>query len=202
MLKRWLLSVLAAFAVAGSAQATTVLPTTLETLIDQSAAAFQGTVLQNRVERDARTGQIVTYTKFKVSEVLKGSVTATHEIKQIGGRLADGSESFNVMGVPRFQEGEEYVVFLNGVSASGFSSPVGLHQGRFSVSREGGIAKVGNGRDFKEMAADIPGHRMPPTVQEKLARAPGAVKQLGLDEFKQLVRDRLEVTRGTAGSTR
>ena len=203
MLKRFVFSCLVAAAAAVlPAQATTVLPVTLENMVDRSATAFQGTVLNNRVERDAATGLVVTYTRFKVSDVLKGSVGATHEIKQIGGEMADGGVQFRVMGVPRFREGAEYVVFLNGVSAAGFSSPVGLHQGRFSVTTEGAVAKVGNGRDFRELAADIPPHRLPPTVQDKMSRSAGRVNELGLDEFKQLVRDRLEVTRGTAGSVR
>ena len=202
MLKRWLFSCLVAAAAAVfPAQAMTVLPVTLDNMIDTAATAFQGTVLANRVEREAN-GQVVTFTRFKVDDVLKGSVGDTYEIKQIGGEIDDGGPQFRVMGVPRFREGQEYVVFLYGVSAAGFSSPVGLHQGRFAVSREAGIAKVGNGRDFREMTGEAGLHRLPPTVQEKMRRDPGAVKELGLDEFKQLVRDRLAVTRGTAGSVR
>ena len=202
MLKRWLFSCLAAACAAFlPAHAMTVLPVSIEQMVDGAATAFQGTVIANRVEREA-SGAIVTYTRFEVTDVLKGTVAGTHEIKQIGGEIADGGVQYRVLGVPRFEMGGEYVVFLNGVSSAGFSSPVGLHQGRFSVRREGAAAKVGNGRDFKEMTAGTGPHRLPPTVQEKMARAPGALHEIQLDELKQMVRDRLSATRGTAGSQR
>ena len=202
MLKRFLFSCLVAAAAAVlPASAMTVLPVTLDNMIDGAATAFQGTVLENRVARDPQTGHVVTYTRFKVNDVLKGQVGRTHEIKQFGGDLEDSGVQFRMMGVPRFKEGGEYVVFLYGTSTAGFSSPVGLHQGRFAVRQDGAKAKVGNGRDFRELTAGAGVHRLPPSVQQKVHRE-GAVQELDLDELKQMVRDRLAVTRGTAGSVR
>ena len=108
----------------------TVLPMYLDELIDRSAVAFEGTCTGNRTERDPATGLVVTYTTFEVRDGLKGAVGSTHEIKQIGGTLPDEGVQFSVKGIPSFEIGEDYVVFLAGVSSAGFSSPMGLSQGR------------------------------------------------------------------------
>jgi hypothetical protein len=91
----------------------------------------------------------VTYTTFAVQDVLKGSAEAVHTIKQVGGRLGD--ENYRIEGVPAFAVGQDYIVFLYGVSGDGFSSPVGLSQGQFLIRASPGGQEIFNGRDFREM---------------------------------------------------
>ena len=195
MLKRFLAAFALAMGLAAPAAATTVLRLSLDQIIDDSATAFQGTCLGNRTELDAKTGFVVTYTTFAVHDALKGTLGATHEIKQVGGELpaAAGGLRYRVIGVPKFRPGAEYVVFLAGKSSIGFSSPIGLSQGRFDVRREGALAKVGNGRDFREMAGA--GAELPGAVQERIKAAEGAVQELDLDDFKRLVRQRVGAKR-------
>lgn len=161
-------------------QAATVLALMLDEIIDTSAVAFQGTCTANRTERDPSTNYVVTYTTFDVSDVLKGDVKATHTIKQIGGIMPAGEASFRVHGVPTFTVGEDYVVFLAGVSSAGFSSPIGLGQGRFTVQQGATGKTVTNGRDFREMSS---------LTAQTVTDASG--RQLGLDAFKQLARTRV-----------
>ncbi len=173
------------------AGATSVQPLYLDQIIDSAATVFEGTCISNRSERDARTGLIVTYTTFQVQDPLKGAPTPTHTIKQIGGRLVndDGSvQGRRVEGVPGFEVGEHYIVFLYGTSSAGFSSPVGLDQGKFSINSDASGAHVGNGRDFKEMTANRPALRAPSATQARLSKIDGAVDQMDLNEFKQIVR--------------
>ena len=92
---------LAALAVCLPAQALTVLPMTLDQIVGESAIAFQGTVVGNRVARD-ENNHVVTYTLFQVNDVLKGSVPDTYEIKQIGGELPESGMGYDVRGVPKF----------------------------------------------------------------------------------------------------
>ena len=174
-------------------QASNIPPLYLDQLIDGSAIAFQGDCIDNRTERDAHTGLIVTYTTFQVQDVLKGQVGSTHTIKQMGGRLpgpAGSIEVYVVKGVPKFEVGESYVVFLYGISAAGFSSPVGLDQGTFKVLTGSAGLQVTNGRDFKEMTADIP-LQQAGKAEKKLHQAPGPAGHMGLDDFKQLVRQQV-----------
>lgn len=186
MLRKFILTCLLGFALAGNCGAATVRPLHLDEIVDGAATAFQGTCLGNRSERDAATNLVVTYTRFRVGEVLKGSVPATYEIKQIGGVLGD--LVYRAEGIPNFVAGEEYVVMLPGVSAAGFSSPVGLGQGRFAVIPGAAGGRVANGRDFREMTAGISDASLPASL---VAKAEGAkVRDLDLVEFKQLVRAR------------
>jgi hypothetical protein len=170
--------------VTGSAIATSVRPLLLDEIIDTSAIAFQGTCTANRVEQDTATNFIVTYTTFAVKDVIKGDVAAIHVIKQIGGTLADGASGMIVQGVPKFIIGEDYVVFLAGVSSLGFSSPVGLSQGRFTVRQSAAGNTIYGGGDFRELTARMPRAFIPDTD----ADAGKPVRQLGLDEFKQMAR--------------
>ena len=173
------------------AEALSVLPLYLDDIIDTAAIAFQGRCIGNRVERDAQTGLVVTYTSFQVEDVLKGQTGSSHTIKQIGGRLADDASGVmvhEIEGVPRFVPGQRYIVFLNDVSAAGFSSPVGLGQGRFDVLQDASGPQITNGRDFRQMTANKLRSQMSQSVQSKLEQTSSRIEQLGLDEFKQLVR--------------
>jgi hypothetical protein len=187
LLAAWLLAVGAAL----PASAMSVIPLYLDELVDRSRVAFEGTCVDNRIEREAASGLVVTYTTFAVNDRLKGGVPATLVIKQIGGQIPGEGLQYDVPGVPRFTPGEDYVVFLAGVSPAGFSSPLGLGQGRFQVRRGAEGAKVGSGRDFRDLAANIPPEELSEPLRGKLKDSPARVHELGLEEFKELVRSRL-----------
>ena len=187
-LGRFLAAACCAAAFLAPAYGASVIPLYLDEMIDTATVAFEGRVLENRVERDAATGFVVTYTTFEVREALKGHVGARHTIKQVGGTI-DGDVEFRVTGVPTFKEGAEYVVFLAGVSSKGFSSPIGLSQGRFGVITEEGVRKVANGRDFRDMTARMA--NMPGAARAKMQQAADPVRKMDLVDFKQLVRGRV-----------
>ena len=189
MLRQFLFACLVGFVISLPARAMSVLPLYLDEIVNDAAIAFQGKSIENHSERDPQTNSIVTYSTFEVQEVLKGEVGATHTIKQIGGKLQ--GEINQTTGVPTFTVGESYVLFLYGVSKSGFSSPVGLGQGKFNIIPVTTGFHVTNGRDFKEMTLGIPTHVVPPSAQIKMQQTPGPVKRLDLDEFKQLVRQQM-----------
>lgn len=169
-----------ALCVTGGAQAASVREVLLDEIIDTSAVAFQGVCTSNRTERDSITNLAVTYTTFEVKDVIKGNVNATHVIKQIGGVLPAGEASFRVQGVPKFTVGEEYVVFLAGVSSAGFSSPIGLSQGKFSVQQSAAGKTVANGTDFRVTTSRMKNVAIPSTGLP--------ASTLGLDAFKQMAR--------------
>lgn len=126
--------------------ATSVLPVSLEQLSTRAALIFYGTVISNQVEKDSPSGQIVTLTEFEVIDLIKGDTESRHTIKQLGGYLKDADIMFKIPGVPEFQIGNQYVIFLPEKSSLGFSSPIGLHQGSFSVQTIDGEKIISNGR--------------------------------------------------------
>jgi hypothetical protein len=196
MLKRILFACLFWLAFAVPAGAVSVRPLQLMEIIDGASVAFQGTCIANRTEHEAATNLVVTYTTFVVNDALKGAVQGTYVIKQIGGKMPAGELSFRVEGVPTFAVGEEYVVLLPGVSSAGFSSPIGLGQGRFAVQQDpAGQKSVTNGRDFREMTTGLPAAQLPASMTKTQAAALVPLRSLDLDEFKQLVRARAGVAK-------
>ena len=188
---RFIAAFILALASIGSASATTVLPLSLDDIVATAGVAFEGTCIENRAERDAATQLPVTYTTFAVHDVIKGKPGSTYTIKQVGAELPGKDIAFKVHGVPKFAVGEDYIVFLPAASSAGFSSPVGRAQGRFSVHRKpDGTLQAANGRDFREMTANIPEQELPPGLAEKVKRAPQAVADMDVDAFKQLARQR------------
>jgi len=69
-------------------------------------------------------------------QILKGSGSTYLTIKQFGvaDPLPDGTVT-RIAGVSRYAVGEEIVLFLRDDSPRGFTSPVGLGQGVYRVSR-------------------------------------------------------------------
>ncbi|VAW50880.1 hypothetical protein MNBD_GAMMA06-1793 [hydrothermal vent metagenome] len=139
-----LLSSLTALPVA----ATSVLPVTLEQLSIRANIIFYGKVVRNEVKKDAQSGQIATFTTFEVIDLIKGNTGASHTIKQLGGKHEDSHTHLLIYGVPQFSVDQEYVVFLPKKSSLGFSSPIGLQQGSFSVNTQNGEKIVGNGSNL------------------------------------------------------
>lgn len=176
-----------ALALAATAHATSVLPLYLDQVVDYSTTAFEGTVTDNHSARDPVTNGIVTYTTFAVSDVLKGSVPSTYTIKQIGGSLPGEDLHFHVSGIPKFTVGQDYVVFMAGVSAHGFSSPLGLQQGRYTVTQDATGKHVGNGGNLRSSISRMAAH-LPAQSKALVAAQAGPVREMDLDTFKQMIR--------------
>jgi len=136
--------------IASSGSATSLLPLTLEQLSTRANLIFYGRVIENTTSRDKQSGQIVTYTAFEVIELIKGDAADRHTIKQIGGHLKETGTTLRIQGVPRYIVGDSYVIFLPEKSDLGFSSPLGLYQGSFTVSTIDGEQVVSNGRQLEQ----------------------------------------------------
>jgi len=137
------------------AQATSLKPLDLERLSTQAPLIFYGEVVNNHAVNDKQSGQIATLTTFKVIELIKGNTGEEHTIKQIGGQLADSNTKMHIPGVPKFNNGSKYVVFLTEKSKLGFSSPLGLYQGSFSVETVNGEQVISNGSRLSMPSATV-----------------------------------------------
>lgn len=157
----------------GSASASMVLPLGLDRLHSDAKLVFLGECLSNSVEFDQQSGRVVTYTTFEVLETYKGKLGNSHTIKQVGGNLPQANLNVRMSGVPQFEVGKRYVVFLPPVSKLGFSSPVGLSQGMFLVKTdETGAQVISNGRDVGDLLENMPQNKIPSRVVDKLREMP------------------------------
>jgi hypothetical protein len=100
-----------------------------------------------------------------------------------------------IHGVPRFAVGEEYVIFLPKASSLGFTSPIGLSQGKFDIRKRNGDTLVSNGRSLAALMKTTP-QQDSPIEPSALAskRAPtlkaidGQPASADLTDFIQVVR--------------
>ncbi len=199
MLKRTLLLFAVTAFCSLQAGATTVLPVSLQQLSSRADLIFYGTAISNEVKLDEISGRVATFTTFAVMEVIKGAAGVTHTIKQIGGQLPDSRIRQIFHGVPRFSVGAEYVVFLPTASSLGFSSPIGLSQGRFSVVQHNGEAVVSNGRPLAAMMAAPPTSNLGSTPQAAQFSLTKALSALSGEPASARLPDFLRAVRGMTG---
>ena len=170
----------------------------LEAMQRDAEFIFHGECISVHESKDTKTDFVVTFTTFKVVKVIKGNVSNTYTIKQFGGAPLDNGDVTIVSGVPRFEIGEEYVIFLPRPSSLGFSSPIGLSQGIFDVAQDRlGSLSVSNGRDFSELLPNSPsvsaGLRLEENSAQSLvtdtkrASTTSGVR-MALDEFVSIVK--------------
>ena len=181
----------------GSASASMVLPLGLDRLHSDAKLVFLGECLSNSVEFDQQSGRVVTYTTFEVLETYKGKLGRSHTIKQVGGNLPQANLNVRMSGVPQFEVGKHYVVFLPPASKLGFSSPVGLSQGMFLVKTdETGAQVISNGRDVGDLLENMPQNKIPSRVSDKLRAMPDkdlpahakARAEMHLDDLRSVLR--------------
>ena len=127
---------------ATAALATMTMRLDLPHIVAAADRAFVGRVVSVHADRDA-AGLPSTWITFAVDHVIKGTVGGTLTIKQFGttAPLSDGSV-LRLPGLPTYAPGDEMILFLSGESTAGFSSPIGLAQGKFPIVRRAGHAMV------------------------------------------------------------
>ena len=100
----------------------------LQEIVDTADRVFVGKCIDVRTGTDEH-GLAVTHISFSVIEAIKGRYGRIVTIKTIGG----GPGSLRLADMPVFTEGEEVLLFLYPESRYGFTSPVGLYQGKWTV---------------------------------------------------------------------
>lgn len=107
--------------------ATQVRSLTLEQMTERATTIFSGRCVAVRTLHSTAIGLPVSVVTFHVERVLQGELPRVVTLKFLG----DGT-----FGVPRFRKGEEVVLFLYGKGRLGLTAPVGLGQGKFTISRD------------------------------------------------------------------
>lgn len=144
--------------------ATKMIHRNLEGLIKISKRIFVGrcVLATEFYEPGSGTPPHTEYT-FEVIESFKGNLGTTLTFRQYGlkgPRQVSENIAYvgKIPGMPLYQEGQEYMVFLIGYIILGLTSPVGLLQGAFRVIEENGRKMVINGFNnvglFKDLSAE------------------------------------------------
>jgi hypothetical protein len=100
----------------------------LEQLSARAERIVAARVIESRDVESELLGHPVRELTFEVEQSLKGDAGAGASLKI---RMLD-----TVAGMPRFEPGEEVLLFLHAPSALGLTSPVGLGQGKIDLVRD------------------------------------------------------------------
>ncbi len=97
-----------------AARATTIVPPEFSTLVNGSDYVVHAVVKAVTVEKRPRGNgtKIVTRVALDVKEVVAGTPPAQITLELLGGRIGD--EELSVEGMPRFQVGDEDILFVSG----------------------------------------------------------------------------------------
>jgi hypothetical protein len=126
-----LLAMVVCVAPAWAQSSALTIPRNLEQLTSRSAVIVRGTVISARVEKHPQLTALDTVVvKMQVRETLKGQTGSTFTFRQYVWDLRD---SKNVAG---YMKGQDLLLMMIAPSEYGLSSPAGLEQGRFVISRD------------------------------------------------------------------
>lgn len=139
----------------GSALATKMLHRNAEELATLAERIFVGVCISVEENRDGN--MLYTEYTFEVLQNIKGVNSGTLVFRQFGRAKGVGS----VIGMPAYDRGKKYMLFLRHDSEYGLTSPIGLGQGAFQiVKREDGVEQAsntfGNSGLFHRMDAKSP----------------------------------------------
>ena|ERR1041385_4196238 len=128
-----------------SAHATTVRRLSFDQLIGKAEIIVAGQVTDSRTYRTSDGKLILTSYTVQVGENIKGKAPATVTVTTVGGKV--GNTTLRVSGMPQFQTGENTVLFLE--RSGGYTTVVGLNQGKFSISK-GQVSNTLTGLSFPD----------------------------------------------------
>jgi hypothetical protein len=165
-------------------------PRNLDELTAKASVIVVGRVVSAAVEPHPDYPNLMTtVVTLRVSETLKGTTGATYTFRQFIWDIRDRQTAQG------YRRGQEVLLFMNAENANRLTSPVGLEQGRFSISqdREGKSLAV-NGRGnvglFQGMATAKARAGISAQAQQSLTKQePGP---LSLEVLKQLVQTKTE----------
>jgi hypothetical protein len=100
--------------------------------VENAASIVVGKVISQRSEWDPARKWILTYSTFQVEKTLKGAPAQQVTIVTPGGTVGDISQ--DVIGVPKFREGDEHVVFVRNSQAG--PTVLYLEQGAYNIVKD------------------------------------------------------------------
>jgi hypothetical protein len=160
-----------------AAEATTVEKLSLEEITRKSRKIVVARCISSESRWNEKHTLILTFSKFSVSEDLKGEPTGWVTVMTVGGTV-DGITQ-TVAGTPQFAPDEEAVLFLEGTRSSQWQ-PVGLSQGRFRILKESHTGQ-------QEVVHDLSGLELYDT-STRVTAAPRTPYRMPLESFLGRVR--------------
>jgi hypothetical protein len=117
-------------------------PVALDQLVQRASVILRGSIVSATVEPHPQFSNLQTVVvTISVEKVLKGQPVKLYSFRQFLMEPRDVAEPLG------YRKGGELLLFLNPTSEYGLTSPVGLEQGRFRITRDAnGKAFAANGQ--------------------------------------------------------
>jgi len=107
-------------------------PNSLKQLTDKAESIIIGKVVDQKSEWDSNHSMIYTTVTVNVKDRLKGDGNSKTEIIRVpGGKVGD--VGLKVIGAPKFDDGEEALLFLNSSGKGKAKSIIGLNKGKITI---------------------------------------------------------------------
>ncbi len=129
--KRIAMTFIVSLILCAEAAATTFARMSVAKMSHAASVIVRARCVANMTAWDA--GEIWTFTSFETEDVWKGAAPPRIQVRLLGGR--SGNLTSQVSGIPRFQAGEEVILFLE-MSPRGDYSVVSWMQGTFRILRD------------------------------------------------------------------
>jgi hypothetical protein len=164
-------------------------------LVSQSSTILRGSIISAKVEPHPELSSLSTVVvTLRVRETLKGDAGATLTFRQF---IWDVRDRYDAAG---YRKGQDVVLLLNPVTRYGLTSPAGMDQGRFLISRDAmGREVVVNGRGnaglFRGLAGQLKRRRLKVAPHLSALVDQPLPGPLSLQDLRELVRDLSAPTR-------
>jgi hypothetical protein len=106
----------------------------IERIVTDAAIIVHGTVTKVESATDPVTNILATFVTINVTEDLYGASGQQITLKMLGGSTA--KRTLHLAEMPRYTVGQEIVGMFFAPSKSGFTSPVGMSQGTFTIAKD------------------------------------------------------------------
>lgn len=131
-------------------------PRNLDQLTDRATDIVRGTVVEAHVEKHPELTSLDTVVvTLRLKDTLKGEARGTYTFRQY---LWDPRDAYDAAG---YRKGQDLLLLMIAPSKLGLSSPAGMGQGRFRITRDGtgreiAVNSAGNLRLFEGLAPARP----------------------------------------------
>ena len=135
-------------------------PRNMAELVSQSAVIVRGVVVSAKVEPHPELTHLSTVVvTLRVAETLKGDAAGTFTFRQFIWDLRDRHDAAG------YRKGQQLLLLMNPVTRYGLTSPAGLEQGRFRISRDAAGREIavngyGNAGLLRNLAEELKSRRV------------------------------------------
>lgn len=157
----------------------------IERIVSDAAIIVHGTVVNVESATDPVTNILSTFVTINVQENLYGAPEQQVTLKMVGG--STNKRTLRLSEMPRYTVGQEIIGMFFAPSKSGFTSPVGMSQGTFTVAKD-----AANGTRTVRIGAEHPQLFNGMKLTKTLARSSwqnGAPQTIDAVEFTQTLRN-------------